>query len=133
MKRLISALLDNIGYICTRKFVMVFKQIWLGGTPNQTSLAKSFMNKVKIQDLEKVFEPLFYHWKRKRQTKESFGDFTNRMVSTKNILRIFYLFFLGKCTEKLNFLSQISTYTFKNFLLIIRKLTRTYLYWQPKY
>ncbi|XP_044481724.1 sulfite reductase [ferredoxin], chloroplastic-like [Mangifera indica] len=55
-------------------------QIWLGGTPNQMSLARSFMNKVKVQELEKVFEPLFYHWKHKRQTKdESFGDFTNRM------------------------------------------------------
>ncbi|XP_062015148.1 sulfite reductase [ferredoxin], chloroplastic [Rosa rugosa] len=54
-------------------------QIWLGGTPNQTSIAKTFMNKVKVQDLEKVFEPLFYHWKRKRQAKESFGDFTIRM------------------------------------------------------
>lgn len=54
-------------------------QIWLGGTPNQTMLAKTFMNKVKIQDLEKVLEPLFYNWKRKRQAKESFGDFTNRV------------------------------------------------------
>ncbi|KAK3443579.1 hypothetical protein EUGRSUZ_B03691 [Eucalyptus grandis] len=54
-------------------------QIWLGGTPNQTSIARTFMNKVKIQDLEKVFEPLFYYWKRKRQSKESFGDFTNRV------------------------------------------------------
>ncbi|GAV87347.1 NIR_SIR domain-containing protein, partial [Cephalotus follicularis] len=54
-------------------------QIWLGGTPNQTSLARSFMDKVKIQDLEKVFEPLFYYWKRRRQSKESFGDFTTRM------------------------------------------------------
>ncbi|XP_031271943.1 sulfite reductase [ferredoxin], chloroplastic [Pistacia vera] len=55
-------------------------QIWLGGTPNQMSLARSFMNKVKVQELEKVFEPLFYCWKHKRQTKdESFGDFTNRM------------------------------------------------------
>ncbi|XP_022729660.1 sulfite reductase 1 [ferredoxin], chloroplastic-like isoform X2 [Durio zibethinus] len=54
-------------------------QIWLGGTPNQTRLARSFMNKVKVQDLEKVFEPLFYCWKRKRQPKESFGDFTTRM------------------------------------------------------
>lgn len=44
------------------------------------------MNKVKVQELEKVFEPLFYYWKQKRQTKgESFGDFTNRMVSTKLI------------------------------------------------
>ncbi|WOK93059.1 sulfite reductase [Canna indica] len=54
-------------------------QIWLGGTPNQTSLAKSFMNKVKIHDLEKVLEPLFYHWKIKRLRGESFGEFTTRM------------------------------------------------------
>ncbi|KAI4368623.1 hypothetical protein MLD38_017162 [Melastoma candidum] len=51
----------------------------VGGTPNQTSLARTFMEKVKIQDLEKVFEPLFYHWKRKRLSKESFGEFTTRM------------------------------------------------------
>ncbi|KAF6158567.1 hypothetical protein GIB67_040081 [Kingdonia uniflora] len=54
-------------------------QIWLGGTPNQTSLAQTFLNKVKVQDLEKVLEPLFYCWKRKRQAKESFGSFTNRI------------------------------------------------------
>ncbi|KAF8398394.1 hypothetical protein HHK36_017321 [Tetracentron sinense] len=54
-------------------------QIWLGGTPNQTSLAKCFMNKMKLHDLEKVLEPLFYNWKRKRQGKESFGDFTTRL------------------------------------------------------
>ncbi|KAF5735795.1 Sulfite reductase isoform 1 [Tripterygium wilfordii] len=54
-------------------------QIWLGGAPNQTRLARTFMNKVKVQDLEKVLEPLFYHWKRKRQSKESFGDFTTRL------------------------------------------------------
>ncbi|KAG6682732.1 hypothetical protein I3842_13G157500 [Carya illinoinensis] len=54
-------------------------QIWLGGRPNQTSLARSFMDKVKVQDLEKILEPLFYHWQRRRQSKESFGDFTTRM------------------------------------------------------
>lgn len=53
-------------------------QIWLGGTPNQTTLAKCFMNKVKIQDLEKVLEPLFYNWKVKRLESESFGVFTTR-------------------------------------------------------
>ncbi|EPS60655.1 hypothetical protein M569_14146, partial [Genlisea aurea] len=58
-------------------------QIWLGGTPNQTSLAEVFIDKVKIQDLEKVLEPLFYHWKRKRLSKESFGDFTNRLGAEK--------------------------------------------------
>ncbi|CAA7395436.1 unnamed protein product [Spirodela intermedia] len=54
-------------------------QIWLGGTPNQTKLARTFMNKVKVHDLEKVLEPLFYNWKRKRLQGESFGDFTNRI------------------------------------------------------
>ncbi|KAL9248367.1 hypothetical protein vseg_021696 [Gypsophila vaccaria] len=54
-------------------------QIWLGGTPNQASLAKTFLNKVKIQELEKVLEPLFYHWRRNRAAKESFGDFSNRV------------------------------------------------------
>ncbi|MFS7973614.1 putative assimilatory sulfite reductase (ferredoxin) [Helianthus anomalus] len=27
-----------------------------------------------------VFEPLFYSWRVKRKSKESFGDFTNRVV-----------------------------------------------------
>ncbi|KAK7341234.1 hypothetical protein VNO80_24160 [Phaseolus coccineus] len=54
-------------------------QIWLGGNNKQTSLARSFMDKVKLHDLENVLEPLFYYWKQRRQSKESFGDFTNRM------------------------------------------------------
>lgn len=54
-------------------------QIWLGGTPNQSSLAKTFLNKVKIHDLEKVLEPLFYHWRTDRKAKESFGEFSNRV------------------------------------------------------
>ncbi|GAU33966.1 hypothetical protein TSUD_60960, partial [Trifolium subterraneum] len=54
-------------------------QVWLGGSSNQTSLARSFMDKVKLHDLEKVLEPLFYHWKQKRQSKESFGNFTSRL------------------------------------------------------
>ncbi|KAI8032178.1 hypothetical protein LOK49_LG01G01313 [Camellia lanceoleosa] len=60
---------------------VVFEKIWLGGTPNQTSLAKCFMNNVKVQELEKVLEPLFYYWKRKQQSKESFSSFTKRMIS----------------------------------------------------
>ncbi|KAF5748739.1 hypothetical protein HS088_TW04G00697 [Tripterygium wilfordii] len=54
-------------------------QIWLGGAANQTRLATAFMDKVKVQDFEKVLEPLFYYWKRERQSKESFGNFTNRL------------------------------------------------------
>ncbi|KAL2540907.1 Sulfite reductase [ferredoxin] [Abeliophyllum distichum] len=58
-------------------------QIWLGGNPNQTSLAKPFKDKVKLHDLENVLEPLFYNWKRKRLSKESFGDFTIRTGTEK--------------------------------------------------
>lgn len=47
------------------------------------------MDKVKLHDLEKVLEPLFYYWKQRRQSKESFGDFTNRMVSFDGIF--FYM------------------------------------------
>ncbi|CAN6359565.1 unnamed protein product [Urochloa humidicola] len=53
-------------------------QIWLGGTPNQSTIAKSFMDKVKLDDIEKVVEPLFSYWNSTRQEGESFGSFTNR-------------------------------------------------------
>ncbi|CAI9106322.1 OLC1v1005452C2 [Oldenlandia corymbosa var. corymbosa] len=66
-------------------------QLWLGGNSNQTSLAKAFMDKVKLHDLEKVLEPLFFHWKRKRLSKESFGDFTIRLVSnTFHLLKLHF-------------------------------------------
>ncbi|XP_058103437.1 sulfite reductase [ferredoxin], chloroplastic-like [Magnolia sinica] len=62
---------------CTSKDPL--QDVWLGGTPNQTSLAKCFMNKVKINDLEKVLEPLLYNWRCKRQQGKFFGDFTTRL------------------------------------------------------
>ena len=54
-------------------------QIWLGGLPNQTRLAQVFLEKVKVQDLEEVLEPVFAMWKA-RGAKESFGSFVNRVV-----------------------------------------------------
>lgn len=81
-------------------------QIWLGGNPNQTSLARAFKDKVKVQDLEKVLEPLFFHWKRKRQSKESFGEFSNRMGFEK----------LGDLVEKWEGVPESSTrYNLKLF------------------
>lgn len=63
------------------------------------------MEKVKVQDLEKVLEPLFYHWKRKRQAKESFGDFSNRLVSIIVPCMVFIIFFpiLINCFTLLSF------------------------------
>jgi sulfite reductase (ferredoxin) len=54
-------------------------QIWLGGSPNQTRLAETFMERVKLQNLEAVLEPLFHLWRRERQTGEAFGDFTHKL------------------------------------------------------
>ncbi|HEY9851334.1 MAG TPA: sulfite reductase, ferredoxin dependent [Leptolyngbyaceae cyanobacterium] len=57
-------------------------QIWLGGDPNQTRLAETFMEKLNIKDLETTLEPLFVYYKKERQTQEdpeSFGDFCHRV------------------------------------------------------
>lgn len=53
-------------------------QIWLGGAPNQTRLAESFMERVKLDKLESVLEPLLYMWRTERREDESFGDFSFR-------------------------------------------------------
>lgn len=37
-------------------------QLWLGGSPNQTRLAETFMDRMKIQDLERTIEPAFAMW-----------------------------------------------------------------------
>ncbi|CAI5957879.1 unnamed protein product [Closterium sp. NIES-65] len=54
-------------------------QLWLGGTPNQTVLARVFLERVKVGELEAVLEPLFAMWKALGHKGESFGDFTNRV------------------------------------------------------
>jgi hypothetical protein len=60
--------------------VWLMLQIWLGGAPNQTRLAETFMDRVKLDKLESVLEPLFYMWKTERHEKEGFGDFIYRQV-----------------------------------------------------
>lgn len=57
-------------------------QVWLGGDPNQTRLAETFLEKLNIKDLETTFEPLFVYYKHERQNQEdpeSFGDFCHRV------------------------------------------------------
>jgi hypothetical protein len=46
-------------------------QIWLGGSPNQTRLAKVFVERMKVRDLEATLEPLFAAYKARRQTPVS--------------------------------------------------------------
>jgi sulfite reductase (ferredoxin) len=54
-------------------------QVWLGAAPNQTRLAKVFLEKMNLDDLEAVFEPVFTYFKKERQPEESFGDFCDRV------------------------------------------------------
>lgn len=69
-------------------FCVCCGQLWLGGTPNQTSLAQLFLEKVKVQDLESTLEPLFAMWKAQRQPQESFGAFSTRVVRLSLFLSI---------------------------------------------
>lgn len=54
-------------------------QIWLGGSPNQTRLARTFMERLHIDDMETKLEPLLVHFRDQRKTTESFGDFCDRV------------------------------------------------------
>ncbi|WP_299485486.1 sulfite reductase, ferredoxin dependent [Acaryochloris sp. IP29b_bin.137] len=54
-------------------------QLWLGGSPNQTRLARTFMEVMPIDELETTLEPLLAFFKQKGKSAESFGDFCDRM------------------------------------------------------
>mmetsp|Transcript_15684 Transcript_15684/g.47286 ORF Transcript_15684/g.47286 Transcript_15684/m.47286 type:complete len:680 (+) Transcript_15684:107-2146(+) len=54
-------------------------QIWLGAAPNQSRMAEEYQNRVKMQDLEKVLEPLLFMFKEKGRSEEAFGDFCARV------------------------------------------------------
>ena len=53
-------------------------QLWLGGSPNQTRLARPYMDRMHEDNLEKELEPLFVCFKQYRHEGESFGDFCDR-------------------------------------------------------
>lgn len=54
-------------------------QVWLGGTPNQTQLARTYIDKLELADLESFFEPLFVCFKQDKTDGESFGSFCARV------------------------------------------------------
>ncbi|WP_414514431.1 sulfite reductase, ferredoxin dependent [Nostoc sp. PCC 9305] len=54
-------------------------QLWLGGSPNQTRLAQPYTEKLHHNDLETFLEPIFVYFKKSRKSKESFGDFCDRV------------------------------------------------------
>lgn len=54
-------------------------EVWLGGSPNQTRLAKTYLEKLSIHNLEAFLEPIFVDFKMHRLPDESFGDFCDRV------------------------------------------------------
>ncbi len=54
-------------------------QMWLGGSPNQTRLARPYIDKLPITELETWLEPLLVFFRDQRRTNESFGDFCDRV------------------------------------------------------
>ncbi|MFM7383972.1 MAG: sulfite reductase, ferredoxin dependent [Microcystaceae cyanobacterium] len=54
-------------------------QVWLGGTPHQTQLARPYTDKLPLDQLETFFEPLLVYFREERQPPESFGEFCDRV------------------------------------------------------
>ena len=51
-------------------------QLWLGGTKNLQRLAKPYLQRMALEDLEKTIRPLLAYWK-KSSSEYDFGDFIN--------------------------------------------------------
>ena len=51
-------------------------QLWLGGSKNLQRLAKPYLQKMELDDLEKTIQPLLEFWKNNSPEKD-FGDFIN--------------------------------------------------------
>jgi len=54
-------------------------QIWLGGSANQTELARLYLQKMHIDNLEICLIPLFVYYRYGRNQGEGFGTFCNRV------------------------------------------------------
>ncbi|MGJ5673536.1 MAG: sulfite reductase, ferredoxin dependent [Nostochopsis sp.] len=54
-------------------------QVWLGGSPDQTRLAKAYIEKLHHNDIESFLEPIFVYFKKSRKKGESFGNFCDRI------------------------------------------------------
>jgi sulfite reductase (ferredoxin) len=54
-------------------------QVWLGGSPDQIRLAQPYTEKLHHNDIESFLEPIFVYFKKSKKSKESFGDFCDRV------------------------------------------------------
>ena len=53
-------------------------QLWLGGTPNLQRLARPYLEKLPLDDLETTIEPLLLSWKA-AGGRRSFGDHIEKL------------------------------------------------------
>ena len=51
-------------------------QLWLGGSKNLQRLAKPYLQRMELNDLEKTIQPLLEFWKKNSKDRD-FGDFIN--------------------------------------------------------
>ncbi len=56
-------------------------QLWLGGSKNLQRLAKPYLQRMELDDLEKTIQPLLEGWK-KSSAEIDFGDFINNQTET---------------------------------------------------
>jgi sulfite reductase (ferredoxin) len=54
-------------------------QVCLGGTPGLTRLAEAYADKVKLDDMEVLLEPVLFFFKSRRRAGEGLGDFAARV------------------------------------------------------
>ena len=54
-------------------------QLWLGGTPGLTRLARPYLEKMPLDQLEATLEPLLAAWKREGGVRSSFGDYLGKI------------------------------------------------------
>ena len=58
-------------------------QLWLGGTPGLTRLARPYLEKLPLERLEATLEPLLRAWKQEGSPRSSFGDFVNGLDDSR--------------------------------------------------
>ena len=51
-------------------------QLWLGGSKNLQRLAKPYLQRMELDNLEKTIQPLLELWKKSSEDSD-FGDFIN--------------------------------------------------------
>nr|AUG32083.1 Ferredoxin-sulfite reductase [Paulinella longichromatophora] len=61
-------------------------QLWLGGTPNLTRLAKPYLQRMPLDEMETVLRPLLAGW-RESSSGSSFGDYIEE-IGEANVLQL---------------------------------------------